>query len=369
MNNPNPEPAIDHVNHGILHPNGSCAHQQWAQDQTLHVAVAYCNPYRFKTRLSLFNDFRRHISSMPNIKLYVGELVYRDRPFEVTSANHPQDFQWRVQDDVLWHKENILNEIVEGFDADWQYGAYIDGDLTFTRNDMGLETIHTLQLHDWAQMFSTYCDLSYDHQPMRIMKSFAQRYVSGELTPEIIKEAKAGAGYAGVGGNGIKLKRGVGATGAAWAFRRKSFDDCGRLLDSCILGSGDWHMAFGLIGEPDQHPQVAEMTKCAKQYADSIKIWQNRAAKSVKKNIGVVNCHMIHHWHGSKQQRGYGTRWKILMDHDFNPYVDIHRDANGFWQLSDDKPGLRDDIRRYFTSRNEDDIGFLPGDTTMGQSV
>lgn len=356
------DPRIDHVDHEVLHPNGSVAHQKWAQDRTLHVAVAYCNPYRFKTRLALFNDFRRHINSMPNIKLYVGELVYGERPFEATSANNPLDFQWRIGNDVLWHKENILNQVIARFDKDWQYGAYIDGDVTFTRLDMGLETIHVLQLHEWAQMFHTYCDLSHDHQPMRIMKSFANRFTNGELTGDLLSAAKLG-GY-----GTTTSRRSIGATGACWAFRRKAFDNCGGLLDTCILGSGDWHMAFGLAGEPDVHPQVAEMTHCGQHYADSIKAWQNRAAKATRKNIGVVNCHMIHHWHGSKQARGYGTRWKILRDNDFNPYIDLFRDANGFYQLNPDRIRLRDDIRKYFNSRIEDNISLLPGDTFLAAS-
>ena len=350
------------VDHGVLHPNGSVAHQQWSQDQLLHVCAVYCNPYRFRTRLHLFNDFRRHISSMPNVKLYVGELAYGSRNFEVTSPTCPTDFQWRVKDEVLWHKENLINQVIERFDPDWQYGCYIDGDVTFTRQDVALETIHQLQLHQWVQMFSTYTDLSHDHKPMRVLKSFASRYCSGELTAQEIYDFSKMGYCATMKNPGKPRYKGIGATGAAWAFRRESFNDCGRLLDTCILGSGDWHMAFGLIGVPDQHPQVAEMLNCGKQYAESIKVWQNRAAKAVIKNIGYVDCHMIHHWHGSKQQRGYGTRWKILRDNDFNPYVDIYRDSNGFWQLTDDKPQLRDDIRRYFVSRNEDDIGFLPGD-------
>lgn len=353
------------VDHGILHPNGSVAHQQWAQNETLHVAVCYNNPYRFRTRLHLFNNFRRHIAAMPNIKLYVGELAYGDRPFEATSKDNPFDFQWRTTE-VLWHKENILNRIINKFDPNWEYGAYIDADFNFTRYDLGIETIHQLQLHEWVQMFSTYCDLSHDHQPMRILKSFGLRYTSGELTPEMLYQAAHGSYLSTI----EKQKRGsVGTTGGAWAFKRKSLDNCGGLLDTCILGSGDWHMAFGLTGEPDIHPQTPELLKCGAEYAKSIKYWQSRASKAVRKNIGVVNCHAIHHWHGSKQQRGYGTRWKILRDNDFNPYVDLYRDTNGFYQLTADKTKLRDDIRRYFTSRNEDDISLRPGDEFIARAI
>jgi nuclear transport factor 2 (NTF2) superfamily protein len=345
--------------HFRSHPNTPVAHQSWADDQTLHVAVAYSNPCRWRTRRELFENFRRHVAGLPNVRLYVGELAYGDRNFEVTSKDHPYDFQWRTRHE-LWHKENILNQVIERFDDGWEYGAYLDGDFTFTRQDVMLETVHKLQHYDWVQMYSTYSDLSHNHRPMRIMKSFAHKFSTGELTAEML------ADY-GRGGYGRRGVSGVGTTGGAWAFRRASFEACGRLLDTCILGSGDWHMAFGLVGLPDVHPNIAELTKTGQAYADSIKVWQNRAARAVRRNVGCVDCHAIHHWHGSKQRRAYGERWKILRDHAYDPERDIFRDARGIYQLTADKPGLRDDIRRYFTSRVEDDISLLGGDQLLGQ--
>lgn len=354
------------VDHQHPHPNGTPAHQSWSQDQTLHVAAVYSNPCRWRTRLYLFNDFRRHMESLPNVKLYVTELAYGDRPFEVTSSLHPRDLQLRSRD-IVWHKENLSKVTVNRFEPGWEFGAQVDGDTHFTRNDIALETIHQLQRYDWAQMFSTYADLGPDHRPLRIMKSFANRFASGELSPEII----AARGISPVYGSGSThtpkgLKtQGVGATGLAWAFRRSSYEQVGGFLDTCILGSGDWHMAFGLAGEPDTHPNVAEMTRVGEPYAQSIRNWQNRAARAVRKNVGYVNCHAIHYFHGSKQRRGYGERWKILRDNAYDPAKDVYYDANGVLQLHPDRITLRDDIRRYFDSRTEDDISILPGDGTL----
>lgn len=341
-----------HVNHAVLHPNGSAAHQVWAQDRTLHVAAMYSNPYRWHTRQRLFNDFRRHMEQLPNVKLYVGELAYGERPFEVTSQNHALDFQWRTTE-VLWHKENVLNQVISRFDADWQYGAYVDGDMLFNRNDIALETIHQLQLHDWVQMFSTLVDLGPDHMPVRMFKSFAKVFQENGC--------KGVAGYSKPSLYNPEVKQGVGATGGAWAFTRRALSQCGGLLDTCILGSGDWHMSYGLIGETVPHPEVDH---CGKPYVDSIRVWQKRAA-AIRKNIGCVNVHVSHFWHSSRNRRGYGTRWKILRDHQYDPASDIYRDVNGIYQLSPDRIQLRDDIRSYFMSRNEDDLQLHAGDNLM----
>ena len=363
--------SAEKVNHDLMHPNGTNAHQHWSPEQTLHVAAVYTNSCRWKTRTNLFNTFRREFSQMPNVKLYVVEVAFGDRPFEVTSSSNPNDLQLRTQTE-LWLKENAINLMVSRFDNNWRYGAYVDGDFTFTRHDVALETIHQLQHYQFVQMFSTYCDLTHDHKPLRILKSFGSRFVSGELTPEVLRRIKKGAPQTEVmydtslGGKDTKTRGGIGTTGAAWAWRREAFNAVGGLLDTCILGSGDWHAAFGLVGQPDIHPNVREMNSVGQQYTESIKVWQNRASRYVNKNVGCVDCHAIHHFHGSKVLRKYEHRWKILRDHDFNPYVDIYKDYQGIYQLAQNKPGLRDAIRNYFKSRNEDDISLRDGDTQMG---
>ena len=47
----------------------------------------------------------------PNVVLHVGELAYGDGPFEVT-GDGLNDVRLRTSH-VLWHKENILNLVVQ----------------------------------------------------------------------------------------------------------------------------------------------------------------------------------------------------------------------------------------------------------------
>jgi hypothetical protein len=49
-----------------------------------------------------------------------------------------------------------------------------------------------------------------------------------------------------------------------------------------------------------------------------------------------------------------GSRWRILLDNNFDPRTDISRDWQGVYQLTGNKPRLRDQIRAYFRDRNED---------------
>jgi hypothetical protein len=331
-----------------LHPDVHEPWQNWSNEATLHVACAYSNPLRWRTRRVLMNDFRQHMSSSANVALHAGELAYGDRPFEVTGA-HPGDVQLRTSDE-LWHKENLLNAVIQRFPPDWKYGAWIDADFHMTRRDWALEAIHQLQHFDFVQLFSSYSDVTVQHRPYRLMPSFAWSYLNGP-----------GGGHRGSYGYGSGSTGSPGATGGAWAFRRTALDAVGGLLDVCVLGSADWHMAFGLGGRINTAP---ELTRCSDGYMDAVRRWQERA-RVIHANIGYIENHAVHHFHGSKVLRAYGDRWKILRDNHYDPSTDIVRDWQGVWQLAGNKPRLRDDIRAYFRARNEDDPGLSGSERTL----
>lgn len=359
------------VDHSLSHPDVHRPWSKWSEDETLHVATCYSNPFRWQTRRELANDFRRHMDQSPNVQLYFGELAYGDRPHEVTDVLTPGDIQLRTAS-ALFHKENILNRVIQHFPPNWKYGMWCDADFHFTRHDWALETIHQLQHYDWVQPFSSYADLTggnygQQHQPQRINTSFAYSYVSSgfQLPPGFQNGGWKIPGGVDIGYYGAMAapgaQRGVGATGGAWAFKRTAFDTVGGLLDVCILGHGDWFMTFGLVGEdaPDMH-----VDGYSDDYRSYILAWQKNAAK-LKKNIGYTDCFAIHHFHGSKMRRAYASRDTILVKNQFSPSTDLKRDYQGIWQLTLEKPSLRDDINRYFVSRSEDDPGMYGGERSL----
>src|SRR5580700_553338 len=87
----------------MLHPNVHQAFSSWSEDRVLHVACMYSNPQRWPVRRELMNDFRKRMESSPNVILYVGEVAFGDRPFEVTDSANPLDFQFRSRHE-LWLK-------------------------------------------------------------------------------------------------------------------------------------------------------------------------------------------------------------------------------------------------------------------------
>jgi len=347
------------VEHFRQHPDVHQPWAEWAEDSVLHVAAAYSNPFRWRTRRELANDFRRHMAASPNVVLHVGELAYGDRPFEVTDpSSDPNDVQLRGRD-ILFQKENVLNLVIKTFPPDCRFGAVIDMDWHFTRHDWALEAIAQLSIYEWTQLFSSYADLSdnsLDHgqHVVRTNPSFMYNYVKNNYS---IPKGYTNGGWklpktrddyydSAMGG----APQGVGATGGAWAFRRSAFDAVGGLMERCCLGHGDYFQSFSLVSEdtPDMH--VSGYTK---DYQDYLSAWQKNAAR-LKKNIGYVSGFCTHFWHGPKTRRSYSTRDLILVKHKFSPTYDLIPNSQGVLQLNPDKPALRDAIRQYFLSRSED---------------
>lgn len=353
------------VNHAIHHPDSNPPWAEWSEDQTLHVAVCYSNPFRWRTRRELANDCIRHLHHSANVKLYIGELAYGDRPHEITESgsrhigNLPPITNLQLRTNCeLFHKEDIGNRTVQAFDPGWKYGAMIDADFLFARHDWALEAIHQLQHYDFVQLFSSYVDLSgnvYGQKdlPLRYNSGFFFNYhQNGFKVSDVFHNANVPNGKVDAEGyEGSMFRRGTGATGGAIAFRKSAFNAVGGFPNRCILGHADWYVAFGLVGiePPDIHTQ--DYHPDYKHYVNS---WRERA-EVIKKNVGYVDGHAMHFFHGSKTRRAYSSRDKILAKHQFSPYTDVFPDSQGILQLTPAKPALRDDIRQYFISRTEDD--------------
>ena len=303
-------------------------------DAPLYVVTPIVNPSRYKSRYRLYEDFAKHVTDAGAV-LYTVEAAYGDRVHEVTKADNPRHIQLRTAHE-LWHKENLINIGVSRLPSDWKYVAWIDADVVFSRPDIVTETIHQLQHFGVVQMFSHATDLGPLYDPLGTFGGFVAQYMRRNLSsPPRIDEY------------------GVWHPGYAWAIRRDAWDHLGGLIDFGVVGSADRYMACALLGEIDTCFSREVLRHCP-TYATWCAEWQGRAERHIRRNIGFVDGLLLHHFHGAKKDRGYVDREKILWRNRFDPVTDIKRDWQGMLQLTDRKPALRDSLRAYFRSRNED---------------
>jgi hypothetical protein len=302
-------------------------------DAPLYVVTPIANPSRYRSRYTLYRAFEKYIEDVGAI-LYTVEAAYGDRDFAVTDAANPRHIRLRTHHEV-WHKENLINIGVSRLPADWKYVAWIDADVQFVRPDIVIETIHQLQHFSVVQMFAHATDLGPKHEPLKSFEGFVAQCMGH-------RQSQAGM-----------EQYSVWHPGYAWACRRDAWDQLGGLIDFAIVGSADRYMACALIGEIAQSLSP-DLVRACPAYSEWCFEWQARAETYVRRNVGFVDGLLLHYFHGAKKKRGYFNRSAILWNNKFDPARDIKRDWQGVWQLSDRKPDLRDELRAYFRSRDED---------------
>lgn len=301
-------------------------------ESKLHVVIVVSNPCEFKKRYKLAIEFMERIElyNKDDVELYLVELAYGNQKYKLTSPNNPKHLQLRTEI-PLWHKENMINLGVRKLlPPDWKAFAWIDADIEFENQSWASDTLKILNGYcDIIQLFSHAIDMDENKNTMSIFTSFGYQY--SHKKPYV----KCGPDF--------------WHPGFAWACNRTAFDKMGGLYDKSILGSGDHYIALSLIKKASML-----FSKNANQaYKDSISEYEKKAYGL---RLGYIPGVIKHYYHGSKKNRKYSDRYKILDNHQYNASSHITYDDIGLIIPTKEFPmGLVLDIMNYFRERNEDE--------------
>jgi len=353
--------------------------------EPLYAIVPYFNPWRWKSREKHTERAIKHFidSGAVVVLVEVGfnrrELTFADSGLNDTPANcnvHGEG-KFRHQyiglhsKDELWLKENAINVAASRLPYDWQQMCWLDSDVHFLRPNWVGECIHKLQHFGFLQMFSHARDLGPNYEmlsqdyPHSDGSSFVQAWKDGRLDPlvrEDLDEVKRDL---------KKLKKSVAKLeqdllksyypsriwpGLAWACTRWAWESVGGLIDFAIWGGGDWHMSHALI-EKEEGMMLPGLHRNYRKLVDQ---WAWRCKTEIRKNVGVMEGSITHHWHGRKVERGYNAKHLLLARLGFDPPRHLKKDHQGLYQLHDDGSDtytkMRDSMRVIAKERNEDSI-------------
>jgi hypothetical protein len=126
-------------------------------------------------------------------------------------------------------------------------------------------------------------------------------------------------------------------SGYAGAITRGADDWLGGLSELGGMGSGDHHMAPGLIG----HADATMPGGTAEAYRREMMRWQDRALRHINGNVGYVPGAVEHLFHGRKGERGYQSRREMFVHHASTPHEDLKRHSFGVLEFATNKPELR----------------------------
>lgn len=361
-----------------------------AKDQVrepLYAVVPYFNPWRWKSRVKHTERAIKHFhdSGAVIVLVEIGfnrrELVFSDSGLDGMLAScgihgeHRHKYIGLHTPEEIWLKENAINIGVQHLPNNWQQVCWLDSDVHFLRPNWVGECIHKLQHYAFLQMFSHARDLgpnyemlpeSYPHaNGMGFVSAWQAGHLKTTLSPEILADLKTiGTDIKKLTDDFTKLQADLEDPypgkrifpGLAWACTRQAWEDVGGLFDAAIWGGGDWHMSHALIEKTENMMR----NDLHRNYKKLVNQWYQRCRTNIRRNVGVMEGSILHHWHGKKVGRGYNTKHEILAKFGFDPLRHLKRDSSGLWALHDDRSTafvqIRDMMRIVAKERNEDSI-------------
>lgn len=284
--------------------------------RNLQVITSYFNPCGYRRLRDNYWRFREAL----NAPLHTIELLFGDREPEISDATHVHS------DTVIWHKESLLNILIERMPAEVDAIAWIDADILFENPDWVEQACRRLQ--DWAvvQLFAKSFHLMPDGSIKPYKQSCGKMY--SERNKYWSNFAFSHPGYAW-------------AARADWIRRHK-------LSDIHIIGGGDTFMMAGFTGKP-----LYAQTRMNADYRDAHQTWVSGVQTDVKNSLHYVPGNILHLWHGSKEDRRYIVRYEDLTM--YQPKTDLIREPSGLWKWSETAdPEMVAAVARHFSLRNED---------------
>jgi hypothetical protein len=309
--------------------------------ETLYVVTCISNPLRWQSRIALAKAAIADWLGAPQVHVTLVECVYGSRGFDLAGLASDRLSHIGVRATTMaWAKENLMNLGVTHLPKDARKIAFLDADVTFRRPTWATDTLAALDLYPVIQPWDIAYDLGPHDEHIQTHRGFASLYHAGK--PVVPASAK----FWTFNGGPYEYAR----TGYAWAWQKQTLDRVGGLFDLGGMGSGDHHMALGMIG----HYASSLPGGVTANYRNAVAAWGVRAAAQINGKLGFVHGTIEHPFHGRKVDRGYQSRWDMFLDHGFDPTTDLKRNTDQVIEFAGNKPDLERAFDRYLRARAED---------------
>lgn len=296
------------------------------------VISCFFNPQNSPYRLAAFKRFYEDIKHLNHriIELAIGESPFQLEPTEFLTQTRTEN--------LLWHKETLLNQIIANLPQKFKYVFWVDADVIFTNKNWLVDGVKELQHHNVIQPFEYCFHLDRDETEPRFSTTYSKAHVNDYVTNRRVWRSFAAnnrtTSYS-IDSNYDKH----GHVGFAWGAQRWLLDEY-PLYDRALIGGADHIIAHAAAGHIP-HPCIR------KSFTDDIEAveeWSKNFHRYATGGIGYVPGDLYHIWHGDIEKRQYLKRIQ-----EFTPVTKTitERDDNGFYTTAAAIPYVTD----YFANR------------------
>jgi hypothetical protein len=296
------------------------------------IAVGFVlfNPGKSK-RIIMNYLYTKNIMEKQGIPTFTMELVLGDSTPEVTEDKNVFHVHGNS---VMFHKERLCRLLEQKIPQTYTKLVFCDADIIFRRKDWYSEVSKLLDSHDIVHPFTEgiWKDLTYKQDLVKRKTSLLSK---GDFIDPVFHP------------------------GFVWAFRRDWYNKVG-FFDYAITGSGDTLSCAAWMDRkfPEtsrSYPKQA-LKESYEEYIEKVK----RDKPRLTYMEGVVE----HLWHGSRQNRKYADRHRLIENIDgVKSILKINED--GVFEFKDDVLELWNPLfTKYFEERNDDDLSPAESTTT-----
>lgn len=285
------------------------------------IITCFFNPQHSEYRNIVFNKYYNTIKHL-NYRI-IECIIGNDEP------QLPIDDPYITRiytENLLFHKESLLNILIKNLSSEYKYVFWIDADVIFTNKNWIKDAVKVLQKNNIVQLFEYAIHLNKDEEripfninnikyyyknknkyQLKIWRSFASNVKKSEIKSEVYDIH--------------------GHVGFAWGAKINVLLKI-LLYEKALIGGADHIMAHACIG---QIPHKC-ITDVYSNDIENINEWSHNFYYLMQGKLGYVKGVLYHLWHGDLEKREYYKRIK-----DFTPMSKniTKKDINGLYITKD----------------------------------
>lgn len=296
-----------------------------------------CCYYNYNNNNYRYMNFINFIKQIEDKDFLIMELCVDDQLpalhsyFEYT--NQLSNYRFIRSNSKLWHKETLLNRLIDIIPEDYQNVIWLDTDIMFLSATWYEDTVAKLKTNNVVQLFEQCHHLSKEKtdEYLRInnfhwtrlntstefeyQKSFCSNY-----NPRIIEDVSFDSDY-----------NVHGHVGFAWACKLNILKKVNGLYDTALIGGADHIIAHAAAGHIN-HSCIRKAFLDA-DTLNSIESYSRKFADLVNKKVSYTPGKILHLWHGDLNKRQYLKRIQETSEM-FTPKK-LTKTSDGLWQLNE----------------------------------
>lgn len=310
---------------------------KYAKDSDSVIIACYYNPQRNPYRLKAFREF---YNSVKHMDILITECVLEGTEPELIHEFPDIRINRVWTKNLLWHKEALLNNIIQVLPSNYKYVFWVDADVIFDNRNWLVEA--TEELRSGANLVQPfkYC-VHLERDELRPSFDYIKESVYKKNLGLRNPKMWYSFGYAHtIGISNSHNYETHGHVGFAWGARVEVVKEV-PLYDKALVGGADHIIAHAAT---DYLPHSC-IEKSFTEDIDTINDWSFKFFKAVKGKVSYATGTLFHIWHGDIKNREYFKRVK-----EFTPLSKTitKKDKNGLYISENNE---EDYVKRYFNKR------------------